>query len=255
MGWTNSVPIFHDDVTFILQLKIPDTTIPYIDNVLVCSPATQYPLPDGSPETHLDNPRIHRFIWEHFQSLNHVVQHMKYSSGTFSGHKIAAQENLKAALLASPALHLIDYSSKAPVILAVDTSHITVSFHLCQCDPNNSKICYYARFNSITLNDHEARFSQPKLELYGLFRALRSLKLYLISIYNLIIEVDTHNIKGMLANSDLKPSTNINHWILSILTFHFTLVHVPGTLHTPDGLLCCPPQPGNIAEPSDDFDD
>ena len=33
MGWTNSVPIFYDDVTCILQPKIPDTTIPYIDDV------------------------------------------------------------------------------------------------------------------------------------------------------------------------------------------------------------------------------
>ena len=33
MGWTNSVPIFHDDVTFILQPEIPDITVPYIDDV------------------------------------------------------------------------------------------------------------------------------------------------------------------------------------------------------------------------------
>ena len=33
MGWTNSVPIFHDDVTCILQPEIPDTTILYIDDV------------------------------------------------------------------------------------------------------------------------------------------------------------------------------------------------------------------------------
>jgi hypothetical protein len=33
MGWTNSVPIFHDDVTHILQPEIPDTTVPYINDV------------------------------------------------------------------------------------------------------------------------------------------------------------------------------------------------------------------------------
>lgn len=33
MGWTNSVPIFHDDVTHILPDEIPDYTIPYIDDV------------------------------------------------------------------------------------------------------------------------------------------------------------------------------------------------------------------------------
>ncbi|SJL18848.1 uncharacterized protein ARMOST_22450 [Armillaria ostoyae] len=35
MGWTNSVPIFHNDVTFILQPEIPEFTIPYIDDVPV----------------------------------------------------------------------------------------------------------------------------------------------------------------------------------------------------------------------------
>ncbi|THH06591.1 hypothetical protein EW146_g9566 [Bondarzewia mesenterica] len=295
MGWTNSIPIFHDDVTFILQPEIPDITIPYIDDVPVCGPATQYLLPDGSPKTHPNNPRIRRFVWEHFQSLNRVVQRMKYSGGTFSSHKvilcspeimvvrhrctphgrlpeeprvekiinwgpcrdlsdvhaffgtigiirifirnfthrahaltkltckeepfhfrpdqIAAQENLKAALLTSLALRPIDYSSEAP---------------------------YHPRSQAQTL--------WP-------FCALCSLKLYLISIHNLIIEVDARYIKGMLANPDLEPSTSINHWILSILTFHFTLIHIPGTLHTPDGLSHHPPQPGDIAEPSDDFDD
>ena len=33
IGWTNSVPIFHEDVTFILQPEIPHTTIPYIDDI------------------------------------------------------------------------------------------------------------------------------------------------------------------------------------------------------------------------------
>jgi hypothetical protein len=33
MGWTNTVPIFHDDVTYILQDEIPHVTIPYIDDV------------------------------------------------------------------------------------------------------------------------------------------------------------------------------------------------------------------------------
>ena len=50
MGWTNSVPIFHDDVTHILQPEIPHTTVPYIDDVPLCSPADRYLLADGSEE-------------------------------------------------------------------------------------------------------------------------------------------------------------------------------------------------------------
>ena len=87
MGWTNSVPIFHEDVTYILQPEIPHTTIPYIDNIPVRGPATRYLTKDGSPETHPDNSGIRRFVWEHFQGLNRVVQRMKYCGGTFSGYK------------------------------------------------------------------------------------------------------------------------------------------------------------------------
>ncbi|SJL18986.1 uncharacterized protein ARMOST_22591 [Armillaria ostoyae] len=35
MGWTNSVPIFHEDVTHILREEIPHVTRPYIDDVPV----------------------------------------------------------------------------------------------------------------------------------------------------------------------------------------------------------------------------
>ena len=87
MGWTNSVPIFHDDVTYILQPEIPDTTIAYIDDVPIRGPPSRYIMRDGSCETHPGNPGIRRFVWEHFQGLNRVVQRMKYCGGTFSGHK------------------------------------------------------------------------------------------------------------------------------------------------------------------------
>ena len=140
-----------------------------------------------------------------------------------------AQEALKAALLASPALRPIDYTSPAPVIFAVDTSQIAVGFLLCQCDAKNPRIRRFACFGSITLNDRESHFSQPKLELYGLFSALRSLKAYLIGVRNLVVEVDARYIKGMLANPDLAPSASMNCWIVSILLFHFTLIHVPST--------------------------
>lgn len=42
MGWTNGVPVFHDDVTHILQPEVPQFTIPYIDNVPICGPITTY---------------------------------------------------------------------------------------------------------------------------------------------------------------------------------------------------------------------
>ena len=334
MGWTNSVPIFHDDVTHILQSEIPHVTQPYIDDVPVRGPASRYILPDGEPETIRENIGIRRFVWEHFQDLNRVVQRMKHSGGTFSGFKsflcaseitvlghrctingrlpeqsrvdkvinwgpcrdlsdvraflgtigvcrlfiknfahrahhllkltrkdipwefgqdqLDAMQDLKSALLASPALRPIDYLSEAPVILSVDTSNIAIGYILSQCDPNNTKLRYFAKFGSITLNEREARFSQPKLELYGLYRTLGSLKIYLLGVRNLIVEVDAKYIKGMLANPDIAPSATLNRWILGILMFHFTLVHVPGTHHGPDGLSRRRPQPGDEEEPTDD---
>ena len=217
--WINSVPIFHDNVTCILQPEIPDTTIPYIDDVLIRGSVEKYLLPDSTEECIPDNPSIRHFVWEHFQNLNRVVQRIKYCGGTFSGVKsalcaeeiiavrhrctpqgqlldpkyvnkiskwgpckdvsevwaflgtigvcrmfilhfakranplvnltrkgvpfhfgpeqVAAQEDLKAALIASPALRPIDYNSDSPIILAVNTSSIAVGFYLCQTNPEN----------------------------------------------------------------------------------------------------------------------
>ncbi|KNZ79561.1 hypothetical protein J132_09245 [Termitomyces sp. J132] len=63
--------------------------------------------------------------------------------------------------------------------------------------------------------------------------------MYLIGVRNLIIEVNTCYIKGMLQNLDIQPSASMNCWIMAILMFHFELVHVKGTFHSPDCLLQC----------------
>ena len=87
MGWTNSVPIFHEDVTAILQPEIPTVTEPFVDDVPVKGPLTRYELPGGGYETIPENPGIRRFVWEHVQDVNRVIQRMKYCGGTFSGKK------------------------------------------------------------------------------------------------------------------------------------------------------------------------
>ena len=179
-----------------------------------------------------------RVFIQDFARLAHPLTSLtrKEAPFIFGPKQISAQEALKAALLASPALRPIDYTSTAPVILAVDTSQIAIGFLLCQCDAENPHICRFAHFGSITLNDCKSCFSQPKLELYRLFRVLCSLKAYLIGVRNLVVEVDTRYIKGMLVNPNLAPSASMNRWIISILLFHFTLVHIPGTRHGPNGL-------------------
>src|SRR5260370_22409965 len=121
----------------------------------------------------------------------------------FRPEQQAAQDNLKQALIASPVLRPIDYSSDSLVILTVDTSTITVGFYLGQADPENPQKCYYAWFRSIPLNDRERHFSQPKLELYGLFHALRAYKIFIVKVRNLIVEVDARYIKEILNNPDI----------------------------------------------------
>ena len=337
MGWSNSVPIFHDDVTFILQAEIPHCVVPYIDDVPIKGPESDYRLPDGTFETIPENRNVRRFVWEHLQVVNRIIQRVKHAGGTFSGKKLQAcveegvvighrctprgrlpedsrvslvlkwapckdlssvraflgtvgvarifikdfakkahplvnltrkgvpfewgvaqdraMDELKQALVDSPALRAIDYESDAAVILGVDTSWMAVGYLLCQQDREKPAIRYYNRFGSITLNDREQRFSQPKLEIYGLYRALRALRLWLIGVRNLVVEVDARYIKGMLANPDIMPSASINRWIMSILMFHFTLVHVPGERHAPDGLSRRPPQPDDPPPEEDDFED
>ena len=61
MGWTNSVPVFHDDVTFILKEEIPHVTVPYIDDVPIKGPKTCYELEGGGYETITANPGCYDF--------------------------------------------------------------------------------------------------------------------------------------------------------------------------------------------------
>ena len=51
MGWSNSVPISHNHVTFIPQTEVPDFTQLYIDDVPMCGGDLCYELPGGGHET------------------------------------------------------------------------------------------------------------------------------------------------------------------------------------------------------------
>ncbi|KAI0037428.1 hypothetical protein FA95DRAFT_1473810, partial [Auriscalpium vulgare] len=66
-------------VTHILRPEIPHITIPFIDDVPVKGPASEYKDDQGKYETIADNGGIRQFVWEHFQNLNRVVQRMGYS--------------------------------------------------------------------------------------------------------------------------------------------------------------------------------
>ena len=318
MGWTNSVPIFHDDVTEILKQEIPEYTRPYIDDVPVRGPASRYETSPGNYETIPENSGIRRFVWEHMTNVNRILQRMKYCGGTFSGKKtivcaeaievlghkcdfegkkptedkigvimrwtkcenlkdvrsflgitgvlrayipnfgirsnelrlllrkncnfewgpkqIESMEMVKDGVQNAQAIRPLDYENQGDIVLAVDSSYRGIGFYIYQEDILNQKKHYYAKFGSRPLNDREARFSQPKRELFGLKEALRMNKKWLFGVRKLIVETDAKYIKGMLGNPDMMPNATINRWIDEISLYQFVLRHKAGATFGPDGL-------------------
>lgn len=145
MGWTNSVAIFQGHVSFILQDEI-DKAPPCLDDIPVLGPQTHYEQANGTYETIPSNPKIRRFVWEHLVDVNRI----------FHQHVTSA-----------PALCPIDYQSGRQVIVAVDSSHIAVGWIVFQLDSKLQR--KPARYGSIAWNEREARYSQAKVELFGLY--------------------------------------------------------------------------------------
>lgn len=163
-----------------------------------------------------------------------------------------AFDRLKQLVSSAPALRPINYESTNPVILSVDSSKIAVGFILSQIDDNGKR--RPARYGSLPMNEREANYSQPKLELYGLFRALRHYRNFIIGVNTLNVEVDAKYIKGMLNDPDLQPNATINRWIQGILLFDFKLIHVPASrFKGPDGLSRREPNPEDFEEESDEW--
>jgi hypothetical protein len=153
----------------------------------------------------------------------------------FGPRQIGAMAALKQAITVSPAVQPIDYRCGRQVVLAVDSSHIAVDFILSQVGEDNKQ--FPARFGSIGWNEVESRYSQAKIKLYGLFRALRAFRVWLVGLPRFTVEVDAKYIKGMLNNPDVVPNAVLNRWIAAIMLFDFDLVHVPAERHGgPDGL-------------------
>ena len=117
-------------------------------------------------------------------------------------------QRLKDAICLSPTLHCLDYTSRCEVILAVDTSKIAVRYILSQEGEDGKG--YLNRFRLLTLTDVESCYSQAKLELYRLFRALRAVWIFIFGVANLTVEMDAKYVKGMINNPNLQPNATIN---------------------------------------------
>jgi transposase InsO family protein len=195
-------------------------------------------------------------IWiKNYSELARPLVELWKKNGEFEWNEQRQQafETLKQLISSSPALNPIDYTSDHAVVLSVDTSLRAVGIILSQRDEKGRK--RPSRYGSIPMNERESRYSQPKLELYGLFRALRSYRIFLIGVKKLEVEVDAKYIKGMLNEPDLQPNAAINRWIQGILMFDFTLIHVPATKHVgPDALSRRPLAEGEeILEEDDEW--
>jgi len=187
-------------------------------------------------------------VWiQNYSSIARPLVNLTCKGQAFAWDKqhTQAMQVLKDAIITSPALITIDYTSERKVYLAVDSSFHGVGWILSQdCADGKRRPAW---FGSISWNEREARYSQAKIELYGLFQALRALCLHLVGVHNLIVEMDAQFIKGMLANPDIQPNAAINRWIAAILLFDFKLVHIPAEKHHgPDGLSQHEPAEGEV---------
>ena len=86
-GWTDSPPVFQNDVAFILQHEV-DITPNFLDDINILGPRTRYKRSDGSLETHHENKGIQQFIWEHCVDVNWILHHLKHASATVSASKL-----------------------------------------------------------------------------------------------------------------------------------------------------------------------
>jgi hypothetical protein len=163
-----------------------------------------------------------------------------------------AFDKIKSLIASAPALRSIDYTSDNPVVLSVDSSKVAVGMILSQLS-DDGKTKYPARYGSLPMDEPASRYSQAKLELFGLYRALRHWRLYIIGVKKLIVEVDAKYIKGMLNEPDYSPNATINRWIQGINLFTFELVHIPAERHRgPDALSRRPLAEGETIEVEDD---
>jgi len=179
---------------------------------------------------------VHNWIKD-YATISRPLTSLTCNNVTFVWNKDTqnAMNTLKSAIIKSLAIRPINYKSGQEVILAVDSSYIACGWILLQLD-NEGRRCP-SHFGSITWNERESHYSQAKIELYRLFRALKAAKVWLIGLKTFMVELDTKYIKGMLRNPDIHPNAAVNRWITGISMFDFKLRHVPGERHTgPDGL-------------------
>ncbi|KAE8241373.1 hypothetical protein A4X13_0g7444 [Tilletia indica] len=151
---------------------------------------------------------------------------------SWSAEATMAIDALKAASLTHPFLGVLDYSSGDEIVLSVDSSQIAAGFVLSQDRKEGRVIIFY---DSIAFADVETRYSQPKLELCGVYKAVRKTRYHLIGT-PFVLEVDAASLRQMINQPDVSNAAMLR-WIAHLRLYDFEIRHVPGKLHViPDGL-------------------
>ncbi|KAE8221623.1 hypothetical protein CF326_g8523, partial [Tilletia indica] len=170
-----------------------------------------------------------------FATIDEPLRKLLTGRFRWSEKATAAMRQLQKAAKEHPILSNIDYESKAPLILAVDSSNIAAGFALFQEDEeavNGRRLIHYG---SIGFGDVEQRYSQAKLELCGVYKSIRVLRYYVYGT-KLILEVDAASLREMINSPDV-PNAAMTRWIAYLKYFDVEVRHVPGKKHTlPDGL-------------------
>ena len=140
------------------------------------------------------------WIWQFARIAKPLTRLTKIPASEFqwTEEAEAAMGILKQAITTIPALKTLDITlAKVPqqeecdsdlglVTIAVDSSQTAVGYVMYQTLETGRHPLLYG---SITWNNVESHYSQPKIELYGLFRALKALRYDLWGIH-FRVEVD-----------------------------------------------------------------
>ena len=176
----------------------------------------------------------------------------------FSDAARAAVDELKKRISSAPVLISVDYDAanaisrpvmsvvNGLVVVAVDASKYGAGWVIYQY---KELLRHPALFGSCTFNQTESRYSQPKAELYGVFRALKELRTRVWGIH-FLLESDAKFLEQMMNDPDL-PNAPMTRWVAYLQLFDFTFRHVPAEKSRVQDALSRRPPADEDSEESD----
>ncbi|KAL9938177.1 hypothetical protein V8E36_002800 [Tilletia maclaganii] len=143
-----------------------------------------------------------------------------------------AMDNIKAVISKESFLRVLDYFSGDEIVLAVDSSSIATGYVLYQERPTGRVVILYG---SIGFTEVESRYSHPKLELCGVYKAVRACHYHLLGV-PFTLAVDAKALVYQLNRPHLAAPVEAR-WIANLLNYQVHPKHVPAKDHVlPDAL-------------------